>query len=148
MLTINDILYSADELLKNDDLLYSLRDILRDYDGRDIMAYVNFNDMHYNRFLVAKSEYSQILLLCWKKGQSSAFHDHHNNGCIVKIISGSLKEFIYDTKTCITSDKISYCNDILYKQGNDIIHKIEPLENLISLHIYPLLYKLNTYDCE
>lgn len=58
----------------------------------DLAAYANFSNDRYSRNLIHRSERFELLLLCWKPGQSSPVHDHRYSWCGVRVIQGSATE--------------------------------------------------------
>src|SRR6185503_7709656 len=43
---------------------------------RDYESYRMFTPRKYARNLIARSEYAELLLLCWRSGQRTPIHDH------------------------------------------------------------------------
>lgn len=109
--------------------------------------FVIFNEQSYSKNLVYSTDNYDIYYICWKKGQCSKIHDHPKNGCLMKILSGKLKETKYDIHKKIISENTLQINDVGYMEGNKIIHKIEALDDTISVHIYaPSSYIANIYN--
>ena len=98
-----------------------------------------FNDDYYTRYLIYSNTNYAFLLIAWKKGQSTPFHNHPTNGCLFKVISGCLKEtriLNSDTKSTVETmfDQSYQC--LNYIDNEMAIHKIEAISDSISLHIY------------
>lgn len=74
--------------------------ILRTYvpTKAELAPYANFSDDRYCRNLIHRSERFELLLLCWKPGQSSPVHDHRYSWCGVRVIEGIAHEVRF-TKT-------------------------------------------------
>jgi len=64
-------------------------------DLRDWEQYVFFNDIHYTRNLVAKSQKFEVIVLCWKQGQASRIHSHSGSQCWMTTIQGAVEEELY-----------------------------------------------------
>ncbi len=150
MTSISKIVDEADFILNNkNNTLLLLYPYLKSYSGSDIIDKELFRNDKYNRILIDTTKFVKVYLICWKSGQESSIHDHHNNGCIVKILKGSLMEELYSNN----ADGVQYysqivhkLNSILYRNGDTILHKIIPLEDTVSLHIYPINYYINSFS--
>ena len=107
--------------------------------------YINLKKYEYNKSVIYRNDRYEIMLISWGQYSSTKIHNHPSNGCIMKILKGSLIEETYDS---ITLNKIgtnnykknntSYIHDDLYK------HKIiNNSSQSFSLHIYspPNFYK-------
>tara|TARA_B110000977_G_C10940487_1_gene440694 strand:+ start:145 stop:588 length:444 start_codon:yes stop_codon:yes gene_type:complete len=119
---------------------------LKYYLQNDIIEYkqyVKFNDDHYSKQLVYKNYSFEAYVICWKPGQSSNIHSHPKNGCIMKVLEGTLREERYGTISI--TEKICKKNDILFIRDTDqhVIENISDTKPLITLHIYspPGFYK-------
>ena len=152
--TIKELAKIADDLVKNNKSLNDMISEIKKYNGNDWKEYVSFSDETYKRNKALSTEFVDVYIICWKKGQCSKIHNHPENGCIVKILSGSLVEKIFETsddKSCsdvshVLTNKVNCqnnvndmndVNDVLYSSGSKKVHRIEPIEDTISLHIYP-----------
>ena len=90
-----------------------------------------------------------MYIITWSKKICSPIHDHSSNGCMLKVLKGTLIENIYDKDL-----KMKYKNIIQQNNcgciHNDIgYHSIDNIFNniCISLHIYsPPNYETNYYD--
>ncbi len=115
------------------------KDVLARYIGTDWKCYARFCDERYTRNLVYRDDIFDILILCWNKEQESAIHDHPENGCIVKILEGSLIEKVYDksgTKLILTKKLVK--GDISYQRGAEGLHNIvnEGNKCAVTIHVY------------
>lgn len=88
----------------------------------------------YVRNLLYRDNNFEILLLAWDKGSTTPTHNHPENGCVLYLIDGKLKEKRISEYCSIDSiickNKQSYIDDSIGK------HKIEAMEVSYSLHIY------------
>ena len=134
--TLTALNNSIREAFSNNKSLIDMRDILKHYDGNDWQNHVVFSESKYNRIKLFEENDYDLYLLCWKKGQNSAIHDHPNNGCLLKILKGRLEEHQYNQKVCILRTKILATGELSYLEGNKIVHQINPLEDTVTLHIY------------
>ena len=118
-------------------------------DNIDWKKYVKFNKSYYNR--IKLEEYSnnmfEFVLICWLPKQKSLIHNHPTNGCIMKILEGNIEETLYDNNMNITSINMYVTNDTTYIDNNKGIHKINPLDKSVTLHIYsPPNYIFKKYN--
>ena len=137
--------------LENNKLI-DLKNILENYTGQDWKDYVSFCCQKYKRNLVFINQSIEILIICWEDGQKSGTHDHAENGCLLRMMEGSLREDVYmrngDTFNFINSNFMQK-DDISYKQGTLCLHNIinESGYQSVSLHIYsPPNYKATFYS--
>lgn len=120
------------------------KNLLAAYDGDDWKQYVEFSDTHYKRNHISKNtnDYLEFVLICWLPDQGSIIHDHPENGCLVKVIQGVLREDIY-----VSNDDESYTythtinnerGNISYMEKSSIVHKISnpTIMPSVSLHVY------------
>jgi cysteine dioxygenase len=117
--------------------LKSLRHV-ESYVGNDYKDHCKFKMGTYTRNLVTRNELFEVYVICWLGGQGSGIHNHSENGCLMKVLSGRLCETLYhkdlslSVKTTIEEGSTSYMHNSLG------YHKIENPgeESAISLHIY------------
>ena len=112
--------------------------ILSNYKGNDWEKYIKLDDKKYSKVKVCEENSFDMFVITWNKEQQCPIHDHSSNGCIYKIMKGSLEETIfnknlewthrinmYENCSGYISDKIGYHS---MKNTNDDIS--------VSLHIY------------
>ena len=63
----------------------------------DMVVACKFNDVSYARNLLAKSPWYQLLVICWRHGQSSPIHDHFGSSCGVRVFVAVSLYIIYWT---------------------------------------------------
>lgn len=139
--------FSETKTLKN------CKEILECYNGTDWQKYISFSDETYKRNVISDmtNDNFEFVLICWKPMQESPIHDHPDNGCLVKILQGTLQEEIYLNEKNENEEnninniykhiesKINRVGDISYMEKMSLIHKISnPNKEFpsISLHIY------------
>jgi cysteine dioxygenase len=111
-----------------------------------------FDERKYTRATLLSTEQLELLLLCWRPGQISPIHDHAGSACIVRVISGTATEIIYEpapngllyprigTRLSEGSITVSIDSDT-HQIGN-----LEPMQNLLTLHCYtPPLAKMRRF---
>jgi cysteine dioxygenase len=121
-----------------------LTEIIKKYDGNDWILYRAVNTDNYNRILIDKNDDFDMYIITWNKYQKSPVHDHSKNGCIYKILQGTIMEKLYDNNLKLKGSKLVCKNNIGYIDNTIGYHKMENNtdEVVVSLHIYsPANYK-------
>ena len=119
----------------------------------ELVPYVGFKAGNYCRHRVMRSEFVEMLVLCWKPGQRTPIHDHNGSHGAVFVHQGILWEttFDYDTEAglgykahhelragCLTAAELPDIHQI----GNPDVSG----QDLITIHVYaPPLGVLKTY---
>jgi hypothetical protein len=118
----------------------------------DFYKYVRYNDYHYDKNKILTTKYFNIYIVSWKSEQHTEIHDHHDDGCIAKLLLGELVEDTYKNiflpnikKITHVNRKIVSVNNIFFICGREKLHKITAMRDSVSLHIYPISYKMNIY---
>jgi cysteine dioxygenase len=151
MKTIEELSNTINNNFNNGILLKNMMETLSEYDGVDWCDHINFNKEKYVKNTVYQNDLFDILIICWNLNQSSDIHDHPENGCLVKILEGSIVEECYTESINIISTNKLTKNDISYQEGKSGLHKIiNPCSRIraISMHIYsppnytPIFYKI------
>jgi cysteine dioxygenase len=140
--------------LSQNNKLHNLKYLLEQYTGNDWIDFVKINKNIYNRTLVYKNDFIEILILTWNTNQSSKIHDHPDCGCLLKVLQGELTEFIYikqDNNLVQTKETVLTKNMICYQIGKNGLHKIKNTEInghiAVSIHVYsPSGYIPNNYN--
>jgi len=95
------------------------------------------SDNIYERKIIYNSDKFDIILIDWETNSYTKIHDHPDKGCIVKVLdNGILYEENFDKNLYLININILKKNDIGYKIGNNILHRIICKKNAKSLHIY------------
>jgi cysteine dioxygenase len=147
-MNLTDILLKLKQFenFNNFDELYNL---IYNYDSDDYKEFIEYSPINYNKIFLYSCNKFDLVLICWKRGQSSQIHDHPDYCCILKLLNGTLieEEFKNNTESLkIYDTKILKSGIITNKKQNEIVHRIIPLEDSVSLHLYiPGCYKSNLY---
>lgn len=127
-------------------------DIMKQYNGNDWKRYVTYSDIRYLKKIIMQNENIELVIICWKKGQTSGVHDHPDKGCLMKVLEGNIQEDVYDNNISSSiigriSSNILEVNDIGYQESNTKLHNIiSPYCDSVSLHIYsPAKHKTKYY---
>jgi len=121
----------------------------RDYDRHRV-----FTERKYARNLIARSEYAELLLLCWRAGQRTPIHDHGGSIGVVMVCEGWLTETMYER---CQDGRVRPYNTQRWPEGGitgaDVpdIHQLLNLhtagQDMVTLHCYaPPLSILNTFS--
>jgi len=132
--------------------LKNMTKLLKMYNSDDWKKHVEFKNESYNRKIFKSNDNFEIIIISWNKFQKSPIHDHPSNGCLMKILQGSLIERRYknNEKLELKNENIYKENDVAFIKGDKIIHEIINKDyNTVSLHIYsPPNFKINLYKKE
>lgn len=133
-----------------------LENLMNSYDGDDWKKYIKKDiiSKSYYKNLVYSSELLDMYIITWSINSESCIHDHPENGCMMKILSGELEENEYAN----ISESISFIKtnvfrekspeNIGFKIGNELLHKIRNISDKcsVSLHLYSKgNYIMNSY---
>jgi cysteine dioxygenase len=109
--------------------------------------YCEFDPLTYKRILLERTETYEIILICWKAGQSTPIHDHPARGCTLKVLEGHLLE----TDVCPETLEPLGARDLVpgsvgFKQGSYPLHILLAIEDSVTLHLYePPNHKTRVY---
>ena len=128
--------------------LKELDKYLINYMDNDYLQYVEFKNDVFNKKMIYSDKNIDAYIISWTTN-SSKIHNHPQNGCLLKCLSGKLIEELYLNeifKQTFQTKSFLQENDIIYRSGSRILHKILPQENSVTLHIYsPPDFKLKYY---
>lgn len=121
--------------------------ILAEYAGAhdDWRAHAHFAPLRYTRNLVGRTEWYELLVLCWDAGQSSPIHDHAAQNCWRAVLEGRIEEIQYPMPPEGWSGPLRPSSSRAYERGkvafiNDDIalHLVRPCDGRrgVSLHLY------------
>lgn len=119
----------------------------------DLRPYRFFKTGTYARHRVVRSEFAELLVLCWKPGQRTPIHDHNGSYGAVRVCEGVMWETMFalnnEHELYYQSAREWHAGEVT---GADIpdIHQLGNPEvsgqELVTLHLYaPPLGVLNTY---
>jgi cysteine dioxygenase len=113
-------------------------EILKDYIGVDWIEYMKINEARYNRIKVYSNDKFEIFIITWNVNQTSDIHDHSDNGCYVKILSGELIEGLYTKKFLLERENILKNKSVSFMHNDIGYHCIENKGDkvAVSIHIY------------
>jgi cysteine dioxygenase len=135
--------------------------------AEELIAYSSWSDDTYTRNCIYEDEDFELILLCWKPGQSTPIHDHGGEECWVKVIEGAFKERIFQHDEAgdlqEISSSVTHIGDVSYMIDFMGYHSLENISpgNSMTLHLYAkpiknchifdedsqcLIYKEMSYD--
>lgn len=128
-----------------------MRDVL--VDEEDVLPHRGFKAATYARHRVVRSDYAELLILCWRPGQRTPIHDHNGSFGAVRVCEGVMWETIFAQDE---AGKLRYVSAREWQPGSvtgaDVpdIHQIGNSDvsglDMLTLHLYaPPLGVLNTY---
>jgi cysteine dioxygenase len=121
---------------------------------RDYEAFRQFTERKYARNLIARSDYAELLMLCWRSEQRTPIHDHGGSIGVVMVVEGLLTETMYEQSI---EGCVKPYNTFRWGPGGitgaevQDIHQLLNLQSagkdLVTLHCYsPPLSVLNTFS--
>lgn len=120
----------------------------------ELVVACKFDDVTYARNELAKSEKYQLLVICWKGGQSSPIHDHYGSLCGVRVIDGEATETIFEEAgpgmARPISSRIYQTDEVCVTSDRDIhlITNEQPDQDLVTLHLYTPPLKMRFFENE
>jgi len=112
---------------------------------------IGYADDGYQRNVIKKSEFYELVAVCWLPGQETPIHDHVGSDCAFLIVDGISTETIYETN----EEGLAYPITFRHYQPREVcaaeepdIHRVSNDTNseLVNLHIYtPPLHAYNIY---
>lgn len=148
-----------DDFSKNDYM--SMLEEFKTSKSERVSCYQTLNSYGYSKYNLYRNNNYEINLIEWNKGAKSLVHNHPPNGCVIKLIDGSLLEDRYDhtinsNKTHIehTQRNIiipihSFNKTQTHSYYIDCLHSVTNINNdkSYSLHLYsPPNFVPETYE--
>jgi len=136
---MDNLIEQINSILTKDTNVNIITDILKNYNNYDWKKYI-VETSYYTKILIYRNSIYEIFLISWNKDISTPFHNHPRNGCILKVLEGTLIESMLDGDEfkILNIDDISCINHNIY-------HKITSIGKSYSIHVYspPLFYEKN-----
>ncbi len=114
--------------------IQQVHSLVEQYSGSDWKTYVQPADDPFLKHTVFRNDAFEAVLIQWKSGFATDFHAHPSNGCILKVLDGSLKETV--KSGCETTDTIYTPSATSYMHDSKGVHKVTAITDATSLHIY------------
>jgi hypothetical protein len=134
---------------------------LKKYNGEDWKLYLeeskkNTSDYivngNFHKILLNKNKDIEMYIIFWYKNAITTIHDHPFEGCVSKVVEGSLYEDLFlnigNNNAAFLSEKVIEKDDISNKNGNAILHRIRNKSDFsASLQVYMRVnFKSQTYN--
>lgn len=108
----------------------------------------------YRRNTIARSDWFELLALCWRSGHCTPIHDHVGSSCAFRVVEGTGTEIRFNPTPsgliCPAETNPMTPGYVCAARDEDI-HQVAnmqgPGQDLITLHIYsPPISKMRTYQ--
>lgn len=130
----------SERVLTRDEMVELARTV--DLDTFDCRSYREFKTECYARNSVLRTEFVELVVICWLPGQQSSVHDHGHSNCLYLVIDGEMEEEQFTAAAAgeeprATGKRTFAAGDITVAAGDDI-HRISNHgdEKLVTVHIY------------
>lgn len=111
-----------------------IKPLVLKYSGSDWKTYIQETNQPFLKYTVFRNEAFEAVLIHWKSGFATDFHAHPSNGCILKVLDGTLKETV--KSGCFTTDTVYTQSSVSYMHDSKGVHKVTAITDATSLHIY------------
>ncbi len=120
----------------------------------DIEKACCFGQRGYRRNIIARSEWFELLALCWRSGHCTPIHDHQGVSCAFRIVEGTGTEIRFrntDSGLICPVATTPMGPGYVCSADDADIHQVANMQpagsDLITLHIYsPPITKMNTFE--
>ncbi|MDX2131780.1 MAG: cysteine dioxygenase family protein [Planctomycetota bacterium] len=125
-----------------------------DVGRRDIAPSCLFGQKGYKRNTIRKTEWYELLALCWRSGDRTPIHDHKGVSCAFRVVEGVGTEIRFaptPSGLICPVETIEMRPGYVCAAADADIHEVAnmqaPGEDLITLHIYsPPIKRMNVYE--
>jgi cysteine dioxygenase len=120
----------------------------------DIRSNCIFGQKGYKRNTISKSEWYELLALCWHSGDRTPIHDHQGVSCAFKVVHGTGTEVRFQPTpsglicpVSATEMQPGYICTALDADIHEVANFQAPGQDLVTVHIYsPPIKKMNVYE--
>jgi cysteine dioxygenase len=120
----------------------------------DIRSNCIFGQKGYKRNTISKSDWYELLALCWHSGDRTPIHDHQGVSCSFKVVHGTGTEIRFKPTpsglicpVSATEMRPGYICAALDADIHEVANFQAPGQDLVTLHIYsPPIKKMNVYE--
>jgi len=122
-----------------------------DFNAAALKECIGYADEGYQRNIIKKTEFYELVAICWTPGQETLIHDHVGSDCAFRIVEGVSTETIYklnsqgfavpiDARTYSAGEVCAAEEPDIHRVSNDTEHE------LINVHVYtPPLHSYGVY---
>ncbi|MCC6676617.1 MAG: cysteine dioxygenase family protein [Phycisphaerales bacterium] len=120
----------------------------------DIEPICTFGVRGYRRNTIARSDWFELLALCWRSGHCTPIHDHVGSSCAFRVVEGTGTEIRFlptPSGLICPAETIRMAPGYVCAAKDEDIHQVANMQaagqDLITLHIYsPPISKMRTYQ--
>lgn len=120
----------------------------------DMIEACKFDNIRYARNVLARSQWYELVVICWRSGQSSPIHDHLGTVCGVRVVDGIATETTYQEvgggrvrpvarRECSPGNVLISCDTDIHLITNEVHDR-----GLITLHLYSPALTMRYYQEE
>ena len=113
---------------------------------------IGYTDNGYQRNVIKRTEFYELVAICWTPGQDTPIHDHVGSDCAFLIADGVSTETIYQ----LNDEGLAYPVEVRTYQPGEVcaaeepdIHRVsnDSDSELINVHVYtPPLHAYSLYE--
>lgn len=111
---------------------------------REIEKFCNWNKEQHSKIVIEKMPSTELILICWEKGQRTSIHDHAHRESWFVVIDGALTETVFykpgefQEPLQIASTNTYGIHDVGYMTDNHGLHRLENSHDgrTVSIHLY------------
>jgi len=120
----------------------------------DIAPACVFGQRGYRRNTISRTDWYELLALCWRSGDRTPIHDHAGVSCAFRVVEGTGTEIRFKNTPSgliCPASTVEMAPGYVCAAADADIHEVAnmqaPGSDLITLHIYsPPIKKMHTYD--
>lgn len=106
-----------------------------------LLPWLQFDQECYRRNVIFSGDHFTALALCWRPGQRTPIHNHKGSNCVVRVISGTASETVYNISQCGSwfpeSTQHYGANSTFWSSDLDTHQMLNlQLTDLVTLHVY------------
>ncbi|GAB1599503.1 cysteine dioxygenase type 1-like [Argonauta hians] len=160
--TLDDLCRELQHVFDSDSVnIEEVKTLMESYKSnpKEWKKFAKFDPHRYTRNLVdeGNGKYN-LMILCWNESQGSSIHSHSESHCFLKVLSGTVKEELFDwpKDSCEegnmhkTSEGEFEENSVTYINDSIGLHRMENTshsDKAVTLHLYsPPFRSCKTFD--
>jgi len=124
-----------------------------DLDELVLAPHVRFSDDAYARNVVERNDHFELVVICWKAGQSSPIHDHGKSNCLYLVTDGEMREEVFERDggaAVRCTVRRTWPRGAITIADGPTIHRVcnRSDRDLVTVHLYspPLPFPPRTFD--
>lgn len=120
----------------------------------DIEGACSFGARGYKRNTISRTDWYELLALCWRSGDVTPIHDHQGVSCAFRVVHGTGTEIRFSptpSGLICPAGAVAMSPGYVCAAMDADIHQVANMQapgtDLVTLHIYsPPIKKMNTYE--